>query len=328
MKTLNKDIKEGSFKQMYLLYGEEDYLRASYKKRLTKALSDPEDTMNYSYFDGKGISVPAIIDLAETLPFLAERRLIVIENSSFFKNSQEELASYLESACETTFFLFVEKEVDKRTKLFKTVSKKGYAAQLSAQDSAVLQSWILGQLGKEGYRITNGAMNQFLLYTGADMTLIENELEKLICYCMKTKEIRSEDVEKITVRQIENKIYEMVDCVANQKQRRALELYYDLLAVREKPSRILSLITRQFNLMYQAKSLKQRGYDTRSIADRTGLKPYVAGLYISQSEQFSMQRLRYLMEQCCQYEEHIKTGRISDRLAVEMMLIAYSSLKR
>ncbi|MBR6315430.1 MAG: DNA polymerase III subunit delta [Lachnospiraceae bacterium] len=328
MKTLNKDLKEGSFKQMYLLYGEEDYLRASYKKRLTKALSDPEDTMNYSYFDGKDISVPAIIDLAETLPFLAPRRLIVIENSSFFKSSQEELAQYLESACETTYFLFVEKEVDKRTKLFKTVSKKGYAAQLSAQDASVLQSWILAQLGKEGYQITNGAMSRFLLYTGADMTLIENELEKLICYCMKTKEIHDEDVERITIRQIDNKIFEMIDCVANQKQHRALELYYDLLAVKEKPSRILYLITRQFNLMYQAKSLKQRGYDTRSIADRTGLKPYVAGLYISQSEQFSMQRLRYLMEQCCQYEENIKTGRIGDRLAVEMMLIAYSSLKR
>ncbi|MCR5339046.1 MAG: DNA polymerase III subunit delta [Lachnospiraceae bacterium] len=328
MKTLNKDLKEGSFKQMYLLYGEEDYLRASYKKRLTKALSDPEDTMNYSYFDGKDISVPAIIDLAETLPFLAPRRLIVIENSSFFKSSQEELAQYLESACETTYFLFVEKEVDKRTKLFKTVSKKGYAVQLSAQDASVLQSWILAQLGKEGYQITNGAMSRFLLYTGADMTLIENELEKLICYCMKTKEIHDEDVERITIRQIDNKIFEMIDCVANQKQHRALELYYDLLAVKEKPSRILYLITRQFNLMYQAKSLKQRGYDTRSIADRTGLKPYVAGLYISQSEQFSMQRLRYLMEQCCQYEENIKTGRIGDRLAVEMMLIAYSSLKR
>ena len=328
MKTLNKDLKEGSFKQMYLLYGEEDYLRASYKKRLTKALSDPEDTMNYSYFDGKDISVPAIIDLAETLPFLAPRRLIVIENSSFFKSSQEELAQYLESACETTYFLFVEKEVDKRTKLFKTVSKKGYAAQLSAQDASVLQSWILAQLGKEGYQITNGAMSRFLLYTGADMTLIENELEKLICYCMKTKEIHDEDVERITIRQIDNKIFEVIDCVANQKQHRALELYYDLLAVKEKPSRILYLITRQFNLMYQAKSLKQRGYDTRSIADRTGLKPYVAGLYISQSEQFSMQRLRYLMEQCCQYEENIKTGRIGDRLAVEMMLIAYSSLKR
>ena len=328
MKTLNKDIKEGSFKQMYLLYGEEDYLRASYKKRLTKALSDPEDTMNYSYFDGKDISVPQIIDLAETLPFLAERRLIVIENSSFFKSSQEELAQYLESACETTYFLFVEKEVDKRTKLFKTVSKKGYASQLGAQDTSVLQSWILSQLGKEGYKITNGAMNQFLLYTGADMTLIENELEKLICYCMKTKEIHNEDVEMITIRQIDNKIFEMIDCVANQKQRRALELYYDLLAVKEKPGRILYLITRQFNLMYQAKSLKQRGYDTRSIAEKTGLKPYIAGLYISQSEQFSMQRLRYLMEQCCQYEENIKTGRISDRLAVEMMLIAYSSLKR
>ena len=75
MKMLAEDIKNGSFKSSYLLYGEEAYLRTQYKNRLKNALADPSDTMNFSRFEGKGINPAEIISLAETLPFFAERRL-------------------------------------------------------------------------------------------------------------------------------------------------------------------------------------------------------------------------------------------------------------
>ena len=98
MKSLNEDIKTGQLKNMYLLYGEEAYLKKQYKKRLTRAIIPEGDTMNYSYYEGKGISIPEIIDLAETMPFFSDRRLIVIENSGFFKNASPELADYLKTA--------------------------------------------------------------------------------------------------------------------------------------------------------------------------------------------------------------------------------------
>ena len=92
MKMLAEDIKNGSFKSSYLLYGEEAYLRTQYKNRLKNALADPSDTMNFSRFEGKGINPAEIISLAETLPFFAERRLILIEDSGFLKNKCYELA--------------------------------------------------------------------------------------------------------------------------------------------------------------------------------------------------------------------------------------------
>ncbi len=85
MKSLNEDIKTGNFKPVYLLYGEEAYLKKQYRDRITKAIFPDGDTVNYAYYEGKGINPGELIDLAETMPFFAERRLIVIENSGFSK---------------------------------------------------------------------------------------------------------------------------------------------------------------------------------------------------------------------------------------------------
>ena len=70
MKSLNEDLKTGQFKQIYLLYGEESYLKKQYKDKLTKAMIPEGDTMNYAYYEGKGINVKEVIDLSETMPFL------------------------------------------------------------------------------------------------------------------------------------------------------------------------------------------------------------------------------------------------------------------
>ena len=124
MQRINEDIKTGQLKQVYLLYGEEAYLRKQYKDRLKKALCADGDTMNFHYCEGKDVNVPQIIDLAETLPFLAERRVLLIENSGLFKRGGETLADYLKAPCDTAFFIFAETEVDKRSKLYKTVQSR------------------------------------------------------------------------------------------------------------------------------------------------------------------------------------------------------------
>ena len=109
--------------------------------------------MNYTYYEGKGISTAEVIDLAETMPFFAERRLIVIENSGFFKNAAPELADYLKNLPETAYFLFVESEVDKRGKMYKAVKEKGRIVELSRQDEKTILYWIAGNVKKEGMKI-------------------------------------------------------------------------------------------------------------------------------------------------------------------------------
>ena len=111
MQTLNQDLKDGTFKRVYLLFGEEPFLVGSYKKRFREALTGG-DTMNYNYFEGKGPDVHEIISLSDTMPFFADRRLILIDGSGFFKGSQDELVNYLPQIPDTTCIIFCETEVD------------------------------------------------------------------------------------------------------------------------------------------------------------------------------------------------------------------------
>ena len=249
MQTIANDIKTGSFHRVYLLYGEESYLKRSYKNQLKEALVRPNDTMNYHYFEGKGINPKSIIDLAETMPFLADFRFILIENSGFFKNSCDELAAYIKDIPETCVFLFVENEIDRRGKLYKAVKQFGYPTELAKQPEKKLIVWLLSLLKKEGKKITEANLHLFLEKTGSDMELITKELEKLICYIYPREVITSEDIETICCEQTTGKIFDMITAISEKRQKKALELYYDLLLLKEPPMRILFLLTRQFHLL-------------------------------------------------------------------------------
>lgn len=325
MKMLAEDIKNGSFKSSYLLYGEEAYLRTQYKNRLKNALADPSDTMNFSRFDGKGIDPAEIISLAETLPFFAERRLILIEDSGFFKNKCDELADYLPNMPDTTCLLFVETEVDKRNRLYKAVQKYGRVTEFQLQDERTLMKWILGTLKKENKKITESTLQLFLERTGSDMENIHMELEKLLSYTIGREVITSEDVEEICTMQTTGQIFEMIRAIAEKKQRLALDLYYDLLALKEPPMRILFLIARQFNQLLLVKSLTAKGMDRASVASKAQIAPFIAGRLMTQAKSFTMQQLRNAVQDCVDAEEAVKTGRMTDVLSVEILIVKYSA---
>ena len=324
MKSLNEDLKTGQFKQIYLLYGEEAYLKKLYKNRFVKAMVPEGDTMNYRYFEGKNTNPKEIIDLAETLPFFAERRLIVLENTGFLKNATPELAEYLKNMPETTYMIFVESELDKRGKLYKAIKEKGHIVELKRQDEKTLIRWILGMAKKEKLQMSEAAVRYLLAKTGNDMENLGQELEKLFCYCMNHTEITAADIDEICTTQIGNHIFDMVDAVAAKEQKNALDYYYDLLTLKEPPMRILFLIARQFNQLLLVKSLAAKGYDKAAIASRAKIAPFVAGRCMTQARSFTTDQLKTAVQDCVQAEEDVKTGKIADTLSVELLILKYS----
>ena len=245
MKVLNQDIKTRQFKPVYLLFGEESFLKKSYKKRLKEAIVG-EDSMNFHQYEGKGLDLQEIISLANTMPFFGDRRLILIEDSGLFKGSGAELlVNYLPEMPDTTCFVFVESEVDKRNKLYKKVKDFGYTAEMGRQDIKQLSSWAGGILAKNGKKITGRTMELLLSKSGDDMQHIRMELEKLISYTMGREVITDQDVEEICTTQITNKIFDMVSAIVGRNTKLAMGFYEDLLALKEPPMRILFLIARQ-----------------------------------------------------------------------------------
>lgn len=319
MQTLNQDIKTGEFKQIYLLYGEEAFLKNSYKNRLKEAIIG-DDTMNFARFEGKGLDVDELIRLADTMPFLAERRLILVEDSGFFKSASDALVQYLPSMPDTTILLFVETEVDKRNRLYKKVKDMGYAAELNRQDSAQLARWAGGILTREQKKITKHTMELFLSMAGDDMENIRMELEKLISYTLGREVITDEDVLAVCTVQVTNRIFEMVSAIVNRQPRKAMDLYEDLLTLKEPPMRILFLIARQFNQLLQVKDLMGKGMDKGTIASKLKMQPFVVGKTMPQARQFGREQILSYVEFCVETEEAVKSGRLQDRLAVELLI--------
>ena len=324
MKTIDNDIKTGQFKQIYLLYGEEQYLIRQYRDKLKHALAADDDTMNFSAFSGSDINQKEIIDLAETLPFFADRRLILIEDSGLFKKSAEELADYMSSIPETTYFVFAEKEIDKKTKMYKQVKKNGSIVEFPRQNETTLSRWIEGRIRRNGKNITRDAYALFIRKTGDDMENIDKELEKLLCYTLEKDYIDISDVEAITTEQTENKIFDMIDAVALHQQKKALDLYYELIALKEPPMRILYMLTRQYRSLYFVKALMNQGYGKKEIASKAGLHPFVVGKSMVQCKRFRMGQLRQSMEEGAGLEQAVKTGTLSENLAVELFIVKQS----
>ena len=307
---------------MYILYGEERYLKRQYRDKLKNALCAPGDNMNNHFYEGRNVSVGEVIDLAETLPFLSEHRVIFMDNSGLFKSGGEQMAEYLRSQNESTVLIFTETEVDKRSKLFKAVQAGGCAVEFAAQDENTLKRWIAGMLSKEGKKITENTVLMLLNKTGTDMDNIHMELEKLICYCMDKDVVEPQDVEAVCTTRVSNHIFDMVAAIAEKRQKDALELYYDLLTLKEPPMRILFLIARQCNLLLQAKAMKSKGLSNKEIASGLGVPPFAVGKYLNQASRFKSSVLRQALTRCVEAEEAVKTGRMNDVMSVEILIVS------
>ena len=323
MKVISDDIKKGEFKSVYLLYGEEEYLKKQYRDRLKNAIAG-DDTMNYSYYDSDNASVKDIIDVCETLPFFAQKRLVIMENTGFLKSSNDELADYIKHIPDYLVVVMVEKDVDKRNKVYKAVDSVGYICEMKPQTTATLEKWIAGLLAKDNLKISREACDLILDKTGAGMDYIRQETEKLVSYCQGRDVVTVEDVEKVCATQTTSHIFDMISAIANKKQQQALDLYYDLLELKEPPMRILYLIVRQFNGILQVKDLMSRGISGKEIASKIGAAPLVVGKYQAQAIYFEMNTLLDALNECAKTEEAVKQGRLNDRLGVELIIIKYS----
>ena len=323
MKVIKEQIKSGNFKQFYLLYGSEDYLKKLYRDKLKIAILKDGADMNYSYFEGKDVIPRQVYEAAQTLPFFHDKRLIVIENSGLFK-SQSELSELLESTPESTIVIFVEAEIDKRSKLYKFIKDQGTISEMNGLDEQNLKLFVASLLEQESRKITEASISYLLDKTGSDMINICNEVEKLIGYTYGRSLITNQDIDDVVTTQITGKIFNMIDAIGQKQQSKALDLYYDLLSVREKPMSILYLITRHFNILLQTKDLQALGFPSSGISEKVGVPPFAVNKYLAQAKNFSTKKLKEALEFGADIEEQVKTGRMVEKIGVELFIITFS----
>lgn len=322
---LNNDLKAGNFKPAYLVYGEQSYLRLQNRDRIRKALMGEGDEMNFSRFSAEDFDLDQVMELSETLPFFADRRVILIEDAGLFGSragaESDALAEYLKNLPDTTHILFVEESADRRKKLYKAVQKIGTIIECSQPDTGTMRKWVQSLFKRAGKEIPQGVLRMFLEWTGEDMQNIVNESEKLISYLGDRTEVKPADIRAICSVRIKDRIFDMIEAVSMKNKDKALQIYMDLCALQTPPQVILTLMIRQFNQLLQAGELMTKVND-RDIASRLHVPPFVVTKrYRPALRSASKGQLQEALERCLQADQDYKSGKVDARIAVEMIII-------
>ncbi|MCR5527545.1 MAG: DNA polymerase III subunit delta [Lachnospiraceae bacterium] len=330
MRQIANDVKTGDFNRLYLLYGDEIYLKNSWKNKIIDKLRNPGDTLNYRMFSGQSIDTAELISLADTLPFMAERRLIVVEGSGLFKKSApDELVEFIKNVPEETCLCFVEDEVDKRSKLYKTLkSAGGCIEELTELDESEIRLWAAKKFGKFNKKVRGSTVQRIIDRVGTDLQTLDSELDKLISYVGERDVVEDSDVDAICTVHLNNTVFDLVNATISGEQKKAMELYYEMIADKEPPLKILFLIAREFKALLETKELLKSTRDRKFIAGKVGRPPFVVGRYEAIVSKFSAEYLSGVINDCLEMEEGVKTGKISDRLSVELIIVKYSGTER
>lgn len=320
MLRIEDELKRNQLSRFQLIYGEERYMVRYYKNMLIQKLSQPDDEMNRTFFRDNSTEPSQIAEAAQVLPFFAEHRLLVVEDSGFFKTSSD-MADYMETFPETTYIVFVEREIDKRNRLFKWIGKNGCVTECVRQQEKMLKQWMAGYAKKAGKSISVKSVERLIERVGTDMEMLSNELEKCIGYVGDRTAIEVSDVDAISSGVTVSKLFDMIDAVALGEKDRALRLYDDLLANKESPMSILYMFSRHINILLQMKECGNLGLSQSETAKKCGVPPFTVSKYARQAALFKRSKLLAMLETRLEYEEKFKSGRLSDQLAVELFLI-------
>ena len=324
MKQLAEDIRKKQFKNIYLLYGSESYLRKRCVDTLVAAFLPEKDPVNCTYFYGRKIDLGEVISLADTMPFMTADRVIVLENTELFSKPCEELALYIPNIPDCCRIIFSEEKIDSRLKQTKAVRSSGCIAEFNSLSEAELRDFIIKRLAKEHRPITQAALDLFIKRCGDDLWSVSCELEKVISYTFGKDGIRPADVEAVCPAPAQDHVFNMIDAVIACDTHKALSYYSDLLKLRSEPLGIMGLIRDQFRLMLHVKELDSENMSIKDMASVLKMRDVRIKMALPAARRSSKIILSDGIALCAETDERIKSGLVDPRIGVETLIVELS----
>lgn len=282
-------------------------------------------TLNY-----KETSIETIIEEAQTLPFLSDKKAIIVNDAFSFTGAKVKsdvthnidlLIDYMTNKNDDTLIIFkvFNQQLDKRKKLTKLIQKNGEVIEIAEMTEAELEQYIKHRLEKENILIDDEAVQLFLHRTGVNYTTVSNELEKLILYV--DRSITAQDVNDIVSVSLEQNIFKLTELILSNKKTEAVQLVRELILQKEEPIKLLHLIINQFRLLYQVKLLLGEGFQQDYIAKQLKVHPYPVKLAGREVKKYRQDVLEDKMLKCRNMDYRFKSTYLDRETLFELFLL-------
>lgn len=338
IEQLEKELKQNNLSSsIYLLYGEEKFLLESCLKKIKNIFGQVIKGINYILIDSDNLK--NIISDIETPAFGYDKKLVIVKNSELFKKEgkrkntellqlREKLENYIKENIDiinqTVILVFVEEEADKNT-LYNLIDKVGIVCKFEYQKAFQLQARIKAICNAYKVNIDNSTLTYFIESCGTSMQDLINEIRKLIEYVGENGEITKDDIDKLSIKQIESIIFDLTDNLGKKDIKKALEVLNNLIYAKEPIQKILITLYNHFKKLY---FLKIALRENKSVEQALKLKPnqtFLINKYKNQARFFERKELKNLLQDLIDLDYKYKSGLIDIEIGLESILCTYCS---
>ncbi|MGD1945154.1 MAG: DNA polymerase III subunit delta [Croceivirga sp.] len=294
VKRIVSDIKSKNLKPIYFLMGEEPYYIDKISDFIAKnVLTEEERGFNQMVIYGKDTSVDDVISQAKRFPMMAEHQVVIVKEAQHLSRSIEQFCTYVEKPQQSTVLVvcYKYKKLDKRKKLYKSVSKSGILFESKKLYENQVADWIRRVLSGKGYGISPKSAAMLVEYLGTDLSRIDNELQKLYLTIEKGQEIVPELIEKHIGISKDYNNFELKKAIAERDLKKASRIVrYFAQNPKDNPFVVtVTLLHTFFSELLQYHGLKDQS--PRSVAQHLGINPYFVGEYQTASRHYPMKRV-------------------------------------
>lgn len=315
---------------IFFLYGNDEFAISRRLKDFESDFDDPTSAdMNTARFEARSMNDNDLNNAVNATPFLAKRRLVLLENPSAKYNNpniRKKLFEFLEKMLDTTRLVMYEsidpRDVEKHW-LVKWAEKHEKLIQTKAYMLPRLKDmggWIVNETKNQGGKIEPRAAEMLKDMVGVDTRQAGMEIAKLLAYVNWARPITSQDVEAVCIVTSQQSVFDFVDALANGNGKSAQHLLHRLLE-NEDPFSLWGMIVRQFRLLIQAREILDGRGNKDDIARALGVHPFVAEKTTQQAARFSIESLENIYHRLLNIDEGVKTSQVTLDLAMDTLVV-------
>ncbi|WP_028544894.1 DNA polymerase III subunit delta [Paenibacillus taiwanensis] len=331
VKTAVKEIKRGESRSLYVLYGTEKYRMQEFVQLLVDKLI-PEEHRDFAItkMDTSEHAIEAVVEEAETMPFLVERKLILVKDHSIFASGKDKLEhrtdrllTYMANPLESSIvvFLIQADKLDERKKTVKLAKTAGVVLPFQPFSADELMQWVAKQVETVGSQIDAQGIEALLNNAGTQLQTLSAEIEKLSLYVGPGGLIQADTIEQLITKTTEQNVFQLVEDVIKRRPEQAMQMFRELLKQKEEPIKILALIIRQLRIMLQVKELTSQSFSQQQAASQLGLHPYAVKVAAEQARSHDTASLAIWLAEAAELDYEMKSGRVDKTLGLELLIL-------
>ena len=325
---------------LYILLGQDDFSLGHSLEEIKRSMGD--QTLleaNTTTLDGQQLTLDQLRTVCETVPFLAEKRLVIINGllerfepkgkssrrrkNTHITNQQDEyksLAACITKIPDSTILVLIDSKVGGKNPLLKELSSKAEVKSFPLLRDAKLRQWIQRYVAKEDGSISPQAVNSIAKLVGSNLWIMVNEINKLLLFTS-GRRIEEEDVNMVVSYAQEANVFTMVDAILGFKAKVAEQSLRQLLQRGAAPAYLLVMLSRQVQMIVRARALRNQGEPETEIQNRLGLtSEFALHKILDQADRYPFERLKQVYNKLLEADLSIKTGRYDAELTLNILI--------